>query len=100
MVISRETLQKIREIIDKHYKRLTISVLGKSVFSDKELKEMRAAGINVDNKESLLSMIYYHNFINNPVTKDSPTSVEDMKIQQSQPGIKPSGEANDYTVQN
>lgn len=100
MVVSKETLEKIREIIEKHYNRLTISILGKSVFTAKELREMQAAGIDTANKDSLLSMVYYHNFINNPVGRNSPTSVEDMKAQQSQDGIKPEGEANDYTVQN
>lgn len=100
MVVSKETLEKIREIIAKHYSKLTISVLGRGVFTAKELKQMQDAGIDTSNKDSMLSMVYYHNFINNPVTKDSPTSVEDMKGQQSQEGIKPEGEANDYTVQN
>lgn len=100
MVVSKETIERIREIIAKHYNRLTISVLGRSVFSKEELKDMEAAGIDTSNKESLLSMVYFHNFINNPVGKDSPTSVEDMRAQQSQPGLKPEGEANDYTVQN
>ena len=100
MVISKETLEKIAEIITKHYNQLTISVLGRSVFTPKQLKEMQAAGIDTSNKNSLLAMIYYHNFINNPIGNNSPTSVEDMKVQQSQPGIKPEGEANDYTVEN
>lgn len=100
MVISRATMEKIREIISKHYNRLTISVLGRSVFSSKELKEMEAAGIDTSKKESLLAMVYFHNFINNPVGANSPTSVEDMRAQQSQSDIKPEGEANDYTVQN
>lgn len=100
MVVSKDTIDRIRKIIEKHYAKLTISVLGKSVFSPEELRVMQAAGIDTSNSESLLSMVYFHNFINNPVTKDSPTSVEDMKIQQSQDGIKPEGEANDYTVQN
>lgn len=100
MVISKETLEKIRQIIDKHYKKLTISVLGKSVFSKKELDEMQRAGIDVSKDDSYLSMVYYHCFINNPVNNMSPMSVEDMKAQQSQPGIKPTGEANDYTIEN
>lgn len=100
MVISKETMEKIREIIDKHYNRLTISVLGRAAFSAKELKQMEAAGIYTSNKDSLLAMCYYHNFINNPLGRNAPTSVEDMKAQQSQAGIKPQGEAHDYTVDN
>jgi len=100
MVISKETIEKIREIIDKHYNRLTISILGRSVFTPNELRDMEAAGIDTSNKDSLLSMVYYHNFINNPLGREAPTSVEDMKIQQSQEGAKPVGEAHDYTTEN
>lgn len=100
MVVSKDTIEKIREIIEKHYNRLTISVLGRAVFSAKELKDMESAGIDTTNKESLLSMVYYHNFINNPLGREAPSSVEDMKVQQSQRGIKPEGEAHDYTTEN
>lgn len=100
MVVSKETIEKIREIIEKHYNRLTLSVLGRTVFSAKELKEMEAAGIDTSNKDSLLAMVYYHNFINNPLGRDAPSSVEDMKAQQTQAGLKPEGEAHDYTVEN
>lgn len=100
MVVSKSTIDRIRTIIENNYKRLTVSVLGRSVFTPKELKEMEAAGIDISNKDSFLAMVYYHNFINNPLGKMSPTSVEDMKAQQSQPGIKPTGEANDYTIEN
>lgn len=100
MVVSKNTLEKIRVIIEKHYKNLTLSVLGKSVFSQKELNEFKAMGLDTSKNDSLLAMIYYHNFINNPRDSNAPTSVEDMKIQQSQPDIKPSGEANDYTIEN
>jgi hypothetical protein len=100
MVVSKETLEKIRQIVEKHYTRLTISVLGRSAFTPAEIQKMQAAGIDTTNKESLLAMTYYHNFINNPVGPQSPSSVEDMRAQQSQPGIKPEGQANDYTVEN
>lgn len=100
MVVSKETIEKIRKIIEKHHARLTISVLGRSVFSPKELKEMEVAGIDTSNKDSLLAMCYFHNFINNPLRNDAPSSVEDMRVQQSQHGIKPAGEAHDYTVDN
>lgn len=99
MVLSRETLEKIREIIEKHYTQFSISMLGRASFTAKELAQMEAAGIDTSNPDSFLAMCYYHNFINNPPGPNAPTSVEDMKAQQSQRGIKPTGEANDYTVE-
>jgi len=100
MVISRERLEKIREIIEKNYSKLVISTLGRGVFSQKELRQLKEEGVDVSNDTSLLSLIYNHNFINSPIDSRSPTSVEEMKGQQSQPGITPSGEAHDYTLEN
>ena len=99
MVTSKTTIEKIREIIEKHYARLSISVLGNSVFSQKQLQELEAQGIDTSNKTSLITLIYNHNFINNPIDKDSPTSIGDMKNQQSVKGLVPEGEAHDYTTE-
>ena len=100
MVTNRETLEKIREIIQKHYSRLIISVLGKEALTPKEIKELQDMGVDTSNTDSLMSLVYYHNFINHPVDEVSPTSVEDMKNQQSVKGLIPKGEAHDYTVEN
>jgi len=83
MVISRERLEKIREIIEKNYSKLVISTLGRGVFSQKELRQLKEEGVDVSNDTSLLSLIYNHNFINSPIDSRSPTSVEEMKGQQS-----------------
>lgn len=99
MVTKRTTIEKIREIVQKHYARLVLSVLGKDVLSTKELKELQEEGINVSNPDSLLSLVYHHNFINHPIDQISPKSVEEMKVQQSVDGLKPKGEAHDYIVE-
>lgn len=100
MVTKRETIEKIREIIQKHYARLVVSVLGNQVLSTKELAELRSLGVDTSNNDSLLSLVYNHNFINHPVDDISPRSVEDMKGQQSVSGLVPKGEAHSYTIEN
>lgn len=100
MVTKKATIEKIREIIGKHYARLAVSVLGRDALSEKELKELEAQGIDTSNKDSLLSLVYNHNFINHPVDDISPKSVEDMKSQQSVQGLTPKGEAHEYTLEN
>ena len=100
MVTSKGTIEKIREIVQKHYARLMVSVLGKDSLSKDEVKILKDAGYDVSNPDSLMTLVYYHNFINHPVDSKSPTSIEDMKAQQSVPGLKPEGEANDYTIEN
>lgn len=98
MVTSQKTLDKIKEIINKHYNRLVVSVLGSPTLSNSDLKVLKDAGYDVSNKDSLLSLAYYHNFINNPIDQVSPTSVGDMRNQQSVSGIKPIGDAHDFSV--
>lgn len=100
MVTNKTTIEKIREIIQKHYSRLVVSVLGRDALSEKELKELEALGIDTSNKDSLMSLVYNHNFINHPIDEISPTSVEDMKNQQSVQGLVPKGAAHEYTVEN
>lgn len=100
MVTKRETLEKIRRIINKHYSRLVVSVLGNTALSDEEVKLLESQGIDTTNRDSLLSTMYNHSFINHPVDSLSPISLEDMKNQQSVSGLVPKGEAHDYTREN
>jgi len=96
MVISKETIKRIKRIIERNYNQFTISILGKSVFSPEELKNLNAEGLDTSNNDSLLDLIYSHNFINRHGDPKAPTSVEDMKSQQSLPGTVPEGEAHEY----
>lgn len=100
MVTSRATMEKIREIVQKHYARLVVSVLGQPALTPKELKELQDSGVDTSNMDSLMSLVYYHNFINHPIDEITPKNVEDMKAQQSVTGLKPEGRAHEYTVEN
>lgn len=100
MVTKKATIEKIREIIQKHYARLVVSVLGRDALSEKELKELESLGVDTSNRDSLMTLVYNHNFINHPVDEIAPKSVEDMKSQQSVKGLTPVGEAHEYTVEN
>lgn len=99
MVISKETIQKIKEIVERKYKQFTVSMLGKDTLTPQELKALQAAGIDTSNDTSLLELVYNHNFLNLEGADVGPTSVEDMISQQKVPGIKPQGEAHDYAVE-
>ncbi len=67
MVTNKATLEKIREIIKRHYSRLVISVLGQNALTPTEIKELEAQGVDVSNMDSLMSLVYHHNFINHPI---------------------------------
>ncbi len=98
MVTSQKIIDIIKKIVGKHHNRLVISMLGKNLLSKAQIQELKDIGYDTSNNESLFSSIYYHNFINNPIDTHSPTSVGDMKNQQSVTGLLPQGEANDYSV--
>lgn len=99
MVTSRHTISVIKKIIAKHYNRLILSTLGRPHLSADELKTLQAAGIDTSNPDSLLSLVYYHSFINHPTDAESPKDVEEMKRQQSVTGLRPQGEANEYAIE-
>lgn len=99
MVVSQKTLEKIKKIVDKHYNRLMISVLGKAIFSKEDIDKLKQQGIETGNNISLMELIYYHNFINPALENNGPVSVEEMVQQQRVPGAKPIGEAHDYSVE-
>jgi len=99
VITSFDTLRKIREVIDKHYKKLTLSVLGSSVFTPKELKDLKDSGVDTSNTESLLELIYNHNYLNPPTDPQNPGSLEDMRNQQSVAGVVPRGDAHAYSIQ-
>lgn len=99
MVTDKATIKRIQEIVKKHYNRLVISVLGRAQLSAEELKVLADAGYDTSNNDSLLSEVYYHNFINHPPSEDAPKTVEQIKEQQAVHGLKPAGEAHDYSVE-
>ena len=99
MIISKPTLEKIKKVIDKHYNSLTISVLGKSVFTPAELTAMRRAGLDTSNKDSLLELVYNYNFLNDQRAPGRPVSIGDVKTQLSVPGVAPVGSAHDAAVE-
>ena len=101
MVTSKRILEIIEEIIEKKYNQLTISVLGRSVFSEKELEALKDQGIDLDShgNNSFLRMAYLHNFINKTGDLEAPTSLEDLKSQLSNPQTIPVGEAHNYSIE-
>lgn len=100
MVTKRSTLEKIRQIIEKNYSQLTVSVLGREVFTPEEIRNLEAQGVDVSNRKSLLDLVYHHNFINHPVDESAPKDVPQMERQQAISGLKPEGEAPRYTTAN
>ena len=91
MVLNKETLEKIRNIIENHYNHMIINVLGNSIFTEEELLSLEIEGIDVSNDESLLTLIYYNHILNESGATMAPISIEEMRRQQN---TRPKGEAH------
>lgn len=91
MIISKSALEKIRRIIDKNYRSLMVNILGARVFSEEELARLKDLGLDVEDKDSLLSLIYYNNVLNDLSSTIGPTSISEMLAQQKD---RPEGEAH------
>lgn len=99
MIIPKSTILKIKGLIDKKYKILAITMLGQSVLSAAEKLDLESQGEDITNDDSVMDLAYNHNFLNEEGGQIAPTSVGDMKSQQSAPGVKPRGEAHDYAIE-
>ena len=82
MVTSKDTLEKIRNIIKNNFANLLISLAGGQVYSAKEREELKKEGVNTDRKKSLLSLAYFHNYLNQLTQEGVPTTAEEMEVQQ------------------
>lgn len=98
MVTSQKVIDIIKKIIDKHHNKLVISMLGTDLLTKQQLNELKSTNEYLQNNESIFTNVYNHNFINNPVDEHTPTSIGDMKVQQSVQGLVPQGEANSYSI--
>lgn len=83
MIVSKSILAKIKDIVEKHYNALMVSVLGRDVLKDAEIERLRHFGFDVENRESLISLIYYNNVLNDLLGPAAPTSIEEMRRQQT-----------------
>lgn len=82
MLISKKALEKIRAIVEHNYRSLLVNVVGKAVLSEEELAELKRAGYDTENEESLLSLIYHNNILNDLTNTTGPLSVPEMVAQQ------------------
>lgn len=96
MVTSSKAVELIKRAIERHYRHLLVSVLGKDALTRAQINELRAKGHTVSDKPSLMELVYFHNLLNPHGTK-GPGSIEDMQGQQSQ--ARPSGEEMDYAAE-
>ncbi len=99
MVIKKETIQRIKDIIERRYRHLTLSLLGSGVLSAEDLAALKARGVDTSSKGSFLELVYNHSFMNPPGNPAAPTSAKDAEAQQRPSGAKPAGEAHDYAVE-
>lgn len=96
MKLSKAQLEKIKAIIENNYHSMLISVTGKSTLSEVEIERLAQAGYDVEDKNSLLSMLYFNNLLNDLQSVAGPTSIPEMTAQQAN---KPEGPTTDAAVE-
>lgn len=92
MLVSKEALEKIRNVVEKNYNSLLITLLGKNAFSKEELQKLESLGVDTDKNDSLLQMIYYNYVLNDMKANDAPRNISEMQQQQM---VKPVGQAHE-----
>lgn len=98
MVIKKQTIERIRKIIDKHYSSLSLSILGRKNVPSEIIQKLNEAGLDTSNQESIPEKVYIHNWLNKHGSKTAPMSVEEMDAQQ-QPQVIPIGAAHDASIE-
>lgn len=83
MIIKKDKIERIKSIIAKHFVKLIIGTVGNKVFTATELKELEDQGINTKDKTSLLSLIYYNNYLNESSSKQMAKTIPQAITQQS-----------------
>jgi hypothetical protein len=82
MLIPKESLEKIKKIIERRHNSLLLSLVGPEVLSEEDLLELKEAGFNVEESPSLLEMVYYNNVLNELRSANSPKNISEMRKQQ------------------
>jgi len=79
MVTSKNALAKIKKLIERRYKMLTLGIVGNKVFSRRELTDLEREGLDTTNEDSLLDLAYEHNFLTKDGIPNRAKSVEEMR---------------------
>jgi len=73
--VNKELLDKIKKIVDGRYRYIMLGTLGNKGLSEADKKVLTAAGIDYKNKESLISLVYHHNYHTNPADPRAPKNL-------------------------
>lgn len=98
MVISKRTIQRIRDIIDKHYSSLSLRLLGQQNLPREILEKLAGQGIDVANDQSIPEKVYLHNWHNRHAGPNSPKSLGELNAQQASLP-RPKGDAHQVSVE-
>lgn len=95
MVTSNKTLQLIKNIIERRYAVLLLSVIGEDALSEEEIKRLKSMGIKVSNNPSQIELAYFHSLLV-PRGVEGPKSPEEMIEHQKKHSSKISGKEVEF----
>jgi hypothetical protein len=93
MVIKKDTVERIREIISRGFNRLSIVVVGPENVSAPVINQFSDI-----QSQSLPDVAYYHNYLNEQGKEGNPETLEEMISQQGRPGVLPRGNAHEFAT--
>lgn len=93
MLISKETMERIKRILERKYSSFMLSVAGKKVFSQEELKNLEKLGVDTSKPSELLTLLYFNNLLNDFKGGDKPKNISQMKNQQTTTPDAPTAKA-------
>lgn len=89
MILTKEQIDKIKEIIERHHTRLVIGALGREALTQAEILKLTEMGIDVSRDRSILEDIYYHNYLNEHGDSGAPKTHSQIQAQQTSAGPLP-----------
>ncbi len=82
MLLSKEKIEKIRQIIERGYARLILEVVGENALTSEQKKYLVESGININQPDSLLKLLYFNHLFNTVDGKNhTPKSAYELKSQ-------------------
>lgn len=86
MIFERGQVDRIREILKKQHLAFLVRVVGSDHLSQDQRRDAIRLGVEMTQKESLLSLVYRNNRINDLAGEGGPQTVSAMRAQQKNAG--------------
>lgn len=82
MLIKKELIEKIKEIIERGHASFLISMVGRRALTRDQIRRLEALGVDASNADSIIETIYHHNYLNEHGQEEAPKNLDEITEQQ------------------